>query len=155
MSISILQASSASCRGPTVLPARWWRALSTPTVTTDEDPRPVPLEGMSAIVVISTPLVTPVTLIASLTRSCCTSSTLSTVSILEYDNLIRSSKRSFTVTCMYRDIAVETTRPPRCSFLANPSRSVPPPQNETRTGVFEMIITLRKASSISTRRVPD
>ena len=52
-------------------------------MTADDDPRPEPAEGMSASVVISTPLVTPAICIASRTSSCSRSSVLETISFLE------------------------------------------------------------------------
>ena len=70
VSISIWQASSASCSLEASLPWKAYIAFSRPTVTEEEDPSPVPCPGMSAIVVISTPDSIPVSLNASLTRPC-------------------------------------------------------------------------------------
>jgi hypothetical protein len=58
-------------------------ALSSPTVTVDDEPRPEPADGMSASVVISTPPVTPVISMASRTSSCSRSSTRETISFFE------------------------------------------------------------------------
>ena len=77
------QASSASCSGDATRPANLCSALSRPTVTAEEEPSPVPLEGISAIVVISTPEVIQVILMASRTSSCSRSSKSSTSSIDE------------------------------------------------------------------------
>ena len=46
---------------------------------------------------------------------------------------------------MYFDIAAEMTMPPRSSVFAKLSKSVPPPQNETLTGVLEMITAPRSS----------
>ena len=51
-------------------------------MTADEDPSPEPADGMSASVVISTPLVTPVIRMASRTSSCSRSSTWETISFV-------------------------------------------------------------------------
>ena len=51
-------------------PTRLYRALSTPTVTLLDDPRPDPSAGISDKNEISTPLLTPVLRIASRTSSC-------------------------------------------------------------------------------------
>ena len=92
------------------------------------------------MVVISTPEVTPVMRIASRINSCCKSSKSFTISISEYDTRTFSSKRALTVTWMWRASAREVTSPPFGSESENQSTSVPPPQNETRTGVREIII---------------
>ena len=102
----------------------------------------MPLDGISAIVVISTPEVTPVSLIASLTSSCLRSSKSSTNSREEYDTLTLSSNLLFTRTWMYLSIARDTTFPPLSSDLENESISVPPPQKEALRGVRLIIIRL-------------
>ena len=109
-------------------------------MTEEDDPSPVPLDGISAMVVISTPEVTPVILIDSLTSSCSISSKSSTSSIFEYETLTKSSNLRFTVTWMCLSIAAEVTMPPEGSEFENQSRSVPPPQNDTRSGVRLIII---------------
>ena len=53
-------------------------------MTAEEEPRPEPpADGISASVVISTPFMTPVIHIASLTSSCSRSSTRETISFFE------------------------------------------------------------------------
>jgi hypothetical protein len=80
-SISISQASRASCSAVTCSPWYMWKAFSRPTVKLLDEPSPAPSDGMSESKVTSTPRSTPVTRIDSRISSCSISSTLSTISV--------------------------------------------------------------------------
>ena len=83
MSISISHASSARRFGDARCPVNAYSAFRSPTVRADEEPRPVPLDGMSAIVVTSMLLVIPTFLRHSLTMPCSILLRESAISVLE------------------------------------------------------------------------
>jgi len=62
--------------------SEWNEVARGPTAIADDEPRPVPLEGMSAIVVISMPFLMPTFRNASRTSPCSILSTESTISVL-------------------------------------------------------------------------
>jgi hypothetical protein len=53
---------------------------------------------------------------------------------------------------MYLSIAIDVTIPPFSEESENQSKSVPPPQNETRTGVRLIIIRMRGVIHYSSRQ---